>query len=186
MDGVKLPKTSAQLGRMAGAFAEALKSATRRRIKRTGIRANWKRAGKNWMAYNVKKSTYTSQISASGNLANNIKVVQEDAYEFSVAMPFYSYYIINGRNKGKGIPIKVMDKWIRDKRIKPRAASGKFQKMDKKTLGFLMNRKIKYFGIEGHDFVTPEREAIKRRFKSALTRAMNKDISELIKKQGGL
>ena len=186
MDGAKMPKTSAQLGRMANAFSEALKSATKRRVKKTGIRANWKRAGKNWMAYNIRKSKYTSQISASGNLAKNIKVVQEDAYEYSVAMPYYSYYIINGRNKGKGIPVKVMDKWIRDKRIKPRGGDGKFTSMSKKTLGFLMNRKIKYFGIEGHDFVTPVREDIKRRYKSALTRALNQDISALINKKLGL
>jgi len=182
MAGVKLPKTDAQLGRMAGAFAEALKSATRRRIKKTGIRANWKRAGKNWMAYNIRKSSYTSQISASGNLANNIKVVKKDNYDFEVTMPFYAKFLIEGRKKGKGIPINVMNKWIRQKRIKPRGGDGKFTSMSKESLGFMMNRKIKYFGIEGFDFVTPEREQIKKRFKSALSRAMNSDIKDLINK----
>lgn len=182
MAGAKFPKLDKQLSRMTDAFAEALKSATRRRIKRTGIRANWKRAGKNWMAYNIKKRTYTSSISASGNLTQNIKVVKEDNLEYAVSMPFYSKFIIEGRKKGKGIPIRVMDKWIRQKRIKPRGGDGKFTKMSKETLGFLMNRKIKYFGIEGYDFVTPEREDIKKRYKSALTRAINQDIAELINK----
>jgi hypothetical protein len=182
MAGAKLPKTDKQLGRMADAFAEALKSATKRRIKKTGIRANWKRAGKNWMAYNIRKKTYTTQISASGNLAQNIKVAKTDDYDYSVVMPFYSKFVIEGRNKGKGIPPKVMDKWIRQKRIKPRGGDGKFTSMSKESLGFMMNRKIKYFGIEGFDFVTPEREQILKRYKSALTRAMNQDIKDLIEK----
>jgi hypothetical protein len=182
MDGAKFPKFDKQIGRMTEAFAEALKSATRRRIKRTGIRANWKRAGKNWMAYNVKKSTYTGSISASGNLQNNIKVAKFGNLDWGITMPFYSKFIIEGRKKGKGIPISVMNKWVRQKRIKPRGGDGKFAKMSKESLGFLMNRKIKYFGIEGYDFVSPEREAIKKRFKSALTRAVNEDIKELLNK----
>lgn len=182
MAGANFPKFDKQIGRMTEAFAEALKSATRRRIKRTGIRANWKRAGKNWMAYNIKKKTYTSRISASGNLTQNIKVARVGNLDWEVIMPFYSKFIIEGRSKGKGIPIKIMDKWIRQKRIKPRGGDGKFTKMSKESLGFLMNRKIKYFGIEGYDFVSPEREAVKKRFKSALTRALNQDIKDLINK----
>jgi hypothetical protein len=182
MAGAKLPKTDKQLERMAGAFSEALKSATTRRRKKTGIRANWKRAGKNWMAYNIRKSTYTSAISASGNLAQNIKVTKSETYEYEITMPFYAKFLIEGRKKGKGIPINVMNKWIRQKRIKPRGGDGKFTKISKESLGFMMNRKIKYFGIEGFDFVTPEREQIIKRYKSALSRAMNIDIKNLMNK----
>jgi hypothetical protein len=75
-----------------------------------------------------------------------------------------------------------MDSWIKQKRIKPKNEKGQFKKMDKRTLGFLMNRKIKYFGIEGYDFVAPERKDILRRYNSALSKAMNQDLQNIITK----
>jgi hypothetical protein len=92
----------------------------------------------------------------------------------------YAYYVINGRKKGKGIPIKAMQQWIKDKKIKPRDDGGKFSKTSRETMGFLMNRKIKYFGIEGFDFVEPARKDVLKRYSGALTKAIKKDILNII------
>lgn len=182
MAGVNLPKTDAQLERIAIAFKEALQSAMRRKRKRTSLRVKWARNGKGWKPLSVKKGSYTSNIVASGYLMNNTKVVSKGPMDYSVTMPSYAKFLIEGRKKGKGIPVRNMASWIQQKRIKPKNEQGQFKKMDKRTLGFLMNRKIKYFGIEGYDFVAPERKDILRRYNSALSKAMNQDIMNIITK----
>jgi len=182
MDGVKFPLLDAQLFRMTDAYKKAIQSALRRKTKRTGVTANWKKTGSNsWKPYNIRKRKYTANRMASGFLHDNTKVIKMDVYEYAVTMPWYVDVLINGRKKGKGIPVKVMDKWIKKKKIKPRGADGKFKSMSRETLGYLMNRKIKYFGIEGENFIAPERNMIMKNYKSAITRAINKDINNLIK-----
>jgi hypothetical protein len=52
--------------------------------------------------------------------------------------------------------------------------------MSRETMGFLMNRKIKYFGIEGFDFVEPARKDVLKRYSGALTKAVKKDILNII------
>lgn len=182
MAGANLPNTAKQIQRMAMAFQNALQGAMFRKQKRKGIRAKWERTTSGWKPKNITRYTYTSNMIASGFLRDNTRAVKVSELDWEISMPFYAKYLIEGRKKGKGIPIDVMQKWIRQKKIKPRGGSGKFAKMDRETLGFLMNRKIKYFGIEGTDFVTPEREDILRRYKSALTKAINKDLSNLMTK----
>ena len=176
MAGVNLPKTDAQLERMAIAFKEALQSAMRRKRKRTSLRVKWAKTQTGWKPKKVTKGSYTSNMVASGYLLNNTKVVSKGPLDYSVSMPSYAKFLIEGRKKGKGIPVRNMDSWIKQKRIKPKNEQGQFKKMDKRTLGFLMNRKIKYFGIEGYDFVAPERKDILRRYNSALSKAMNQDL----------
>ena len=185
MAGVEFKNTAKQIERIAYAFQEALKSAMFRKQKRTGIRAKWEKTTSGWKPKSIAKYKYSANMIASGFMRDNTKAVKIDDFDWEITMPFYSKYIIEGRKKGKGIPINVMDKWIKQRRIKPRGAGGKFTKMSTKTLGFLMNRKIKYFGIEGNDFVTPEREQVLQRYKGALTKAVNKDIAEAITKNIG-
>lgn len=182
MAGVNLPKTDAQLERMAIAFKEALQSAMRRKRKRTSLRVKWAKTQTGWKPKKVTKGSYTSNMVASGYLLNNTKVVSKGPLDYSVSMPSYAKFLIEGRKKGKGIPVRNMDSWIKQKRIKPKNEQGQFKKMDKRTLGFLMNRKIKYFGIEGYDFVAPERKDILRRYNSALSKAMNQDLQNIITK----
>ena len=182
MAGVNLPKTDAQLERIAIAFKEALQSAMRRKRKRTSLRVKWAKTQTGWKPKKVTKGSYTSNMVASGYLLNNTKVVSKGPLDYSVSMPSYAKFLIEGRKKGKGIPVRNMDSWIKQKRIKPKNEKGQVKKMDKRTLGFLMNRKIKYFGIEGYDFVAPERKDILRRYNSALSKAMNQDLQNIITK----
>ena len=66
------------------------------------------------------------------------------------------------------------------KRIQPRdMGTGRFKgKADENAMRFMMNRKIKYFGIEPFPFVTQARQQILPSFNKALTQAMSQDIKK--------
>jgi hypothetical protein len=176
MAGVKMPNTEAQIERMAIAVQEGVRSAIRRPTKKVGVKLKWKKVGDGWEFKKAGKKTYRSRIKATGNLEQNTKAVKIDTFSWQLQMPYYTYWLINGRKKGKGVPPQILQKWLKVKRIKPRNEKGRFVKMSREALGFLINRKIKYYGIDGNDFITPEIEDVERRYKSALTRAVNKDI----------
>jgi len=180
MAGANMPNTEKQIERMAVEFKLQIQGQLRRKRKRVSIRAKWTKDGKTWKPSKITKSTYTSNYKASGNLIDSVRV-EGKGLDWEVIMLPYSYYVINGRKKGKGIPIKAMQQWIKDKKIKPRQSeTGQFKSMSRKTMGFLMNRKIKYFGIEGFDFVEPARKDVLKRYSGALTKAIKKDILNII------
>lgn len=179
MAGANMPNTEKQLERMAKEFKLQIQGQLRRKRKRVSIRAKWTKDGKTWKPSKITKSTYTSNYKASGSLIDSVKV-EGKGMDWEVTMLPYAYYVINGRKKGKGIPIKAMQQWIKDKKIKPRDEGGKFSKTSRGTMGFLMNRKIKYFGIEGFDFVEPARKDVIKRYSGALTKAIKKDILNII------
>lgn len=179
MAGAKMPNTEKQIERMAVEFKLQIQGQLRRSRKRVSIKAKWTKDGKTWKPSKITKSTYTSNYKASGNLIDSVKV-EGKGLNWEVSMLPYAYYVINGRKKGKGIPIKAMQQWIKDKKIKPRDEGGKFSKTSRETMGFLMNRKIKYFGIEGFDFVEPAKKDVLKRYSGALTKAIKKDILNII------
>jgi hypothetical protein len=73
-----------------------------------------------------------------------------------------------------------MRSWVKMKRIQPRDLStGKFKsKANEEGMRFMMNRKIKYFGIEPFPFVAQARQQILPSFNKALTKAMSQDIKK--------
>jgi len=93
-------------------------------------------------------------------------------------------YVQNGRKPGKGIPLASMRNWTKMKRIQPRdMGTGRFKgKADENAMRFMMNRKIKHFGIEPFPFVTMARKEILPQFNKALTTAMAKDIKARFKR----
>lgn len=108
----------------------------------------------------------------------------------------YALYVNEGRKPGKGIPIKAMNDWLGSPKIKLQGikkdkngkliSTGFVSKTPKliKSVGFLMNRKIKTFGIEPVPFID---EAIKKNEGgiSLLEEAYAKDIAEEIAKETG-
>lgn len=182
MAGVKFPKTDAQLHRMADAFAKGMQIELARKRKRVGLNIKWTKDGNNWKPIGVTKKTFVGNTIATGNLLDSIVVTGSDM-EYKVEMEDYAKYVISGRKKGKGLPPNIMLKWIKDKKLRPRV-NGKFAKVTKdsyKNMAFMMNRKIKYFGIDGYDFVEPARKDVLKRFKGSLTKAMNTDLINLMR-----
>ncbi|MFZ9242204.1 MAG: hypothetical protein ACO239_05865 [Sediminibacterium sp.] len=150
------------------------------KVKRKTYRANWT----NGKPKNVRIKSITANHSASGQLVNSIKVVTLPNGLYGVQMNDYGIYVNNGRQPGKGIPVEQMDKWISQKRLRPRdTKTGEFLKNTKnnrKAMAFCMNRKIKYFGIEAYPFIDRSVETAVDKYQDKLSKALGDDFYKYI------
>ena len=114
--------------------------------RKFGIRAKW--PGGRLSSF--RKRPFRGRIEASGNLRNSLKYAIND-YTVVFTMAHYGQWVDQGRKPGKGMPVKELQKWIRIKPIKPRdLKTNKWIKATPaaiNTLSYLINRKIKTFGI---------------------------------------
>lgn len=150
---------------------------------RTSIRAKWKRVGNGWQVVSVTKKTFRGNYVASGQLVNSIQSAP-NGLNMGITMNRTADYVQNGRKPGKGIPIDSMRNWTKMKRLQPRdLGTGRFKgNADKQAMQFMMNRKIKHFGIEPFPFVRMARAEVLPKFNKALTTAMAKDIKARFKR----
>ena len=150
---------------------------------RTSIRAKWKKVGEGWTPISVTKKTFRGNYVASGQLVNSIQP-NPNGMTLGITMNKTGDYVQRGRKPGKGIPLDSMRNWTKMKRIQPRDLStGKFKsKATAESMRFMMNRKIKHFGIEPFPFVTMARTEILPSFNKALTKAMAQDIKNRFKR----
>ena len=108
-------------------------------------------------------------------------------------------YLQEGRLPGKGIPPAILEAWIRKKGIRPqnlksggfrksKASKKKDQEGDKnvKALAFMMNRKIKFFGIEANPFMTRALAFAQPKLAEELGEAYAKDIADQLRDSYGI
>jgi hypothetical protein len=164
-------------------MAQQVKYQLQAKRPRTNIRATWKRVGSDWQPTSVRKTKSSRNYVASGNLVKSVQPISNTGLEFGVTFAWYGQAIINGRQPagkwkgGKGIPVETMNKWIQQRGIRPRNAKGQFVgNKGKESMSFMMNRKIKYFGIEPFDFVTMPRKVTMNKFLPAIKDAVKQDI----------
>lgn len=151
------------------------------KVLRKTYRAEWQ----NGRPKNISIKSIRANHTASGQLVNSIKPVYVQGKYF-VEMADYGNYINDGRKPGKGIPVDQMDKWIGQKRLKPRnTKSGEFLKNTKnnrKAMAFCMNRKIKFFGIEAYPFIDMSVDITEDRFANKLKEAIEQDVADNLNK----
>lgn len=146
---------------------------------RWGIRAKWK--DKKPVSY--KKKKYKGRFVATGKLKNSIDYTITDR-GVTFTMLGYGQNIEEGRKgrvnawgigtnpSSKGAPVKAIQDWMRAKNVKPRNEDGKFIKATKSakdSTGFLINRKIKWFGQAPNPF-----------FSEALKDSLDENYKDLI------
>ena len=90
----------------------------------------------------------------------------------------YSYKNSKGHSQP---PSKALDKWVVRKGIAPRDAKGKFMK--RKTLTFLIARKIGRFGIQGISFFQKPLSLALDKFGKDLLKNVKEDILNTLKKE---
>ena len=169
--------------KMANFYASQAKLELEAKHTRVAIRAKWKKVGEGWTPVSVTKKTFRGNYVASGQLVNSIQP-NPQGMTLGITMNKTADYVQNGRKPGKGIPLDSMRNWTKMKRIQPRDLStGKFKsKATAESMRFMMNRKIKHFGIEPFPFVQMSRTEILPKFNKALTKAMAQDIKNRFKR----
>jgi hypothetical protein len=159
---------------------------------RVSIRAKWKKVGDGWEVEESQKKTFRGNYIATGNLFKSIKPISK-GLEFGMTALWYADAIRAGRKpwpqskfEGNiGIPPDKMSEWTKNKRLRPRdLKSGQFiqnNRNNRNAMNFLMNRKIKHFGIQPFDFKRIAQQSMLAMFKPAIDEAIKKDQTEYLK-----
>lgn len=181
------PNTEKLLVDAAAFYADQAKLELKAKRPRTAIRATWKKIGNTWEPEFVRKQKIRAPFVASGNLVNSIKPIA-DGLEFGISMAWYGDAIRKGRkpwpgaqfNGDKGIPPTSMKQWAQMKRLRPKdPKTGQFLGNNEKTqkaMRFLMNRKIKHFGIEPFDFQKIALATTLSKYRSKINDSIKQDI----------
>lgn len=161
---------------------------------RTAIRSSWEKVGDGWKPVAPQKKVFRGNYVASGNLVKSIRPFS-DGLEFGITALWYAEAIRAGRQpwpnwKFKGnkyIPPDAMKEWTEIKRLRPRnVKTGQFianTEKNRNAMRFMMNRKIRYFGIEPFDFKQIAQRTTMAKFKPLIDAAIKKDQQEYLNKK---
>lgn len=151
--------------------------------------------GKTYTAKNSRGKSYKKRIDNSGKLRNSItselKTRTEDG-RFSKGyiifkMLEYGLNVDKGRRAGKGVPPQALIDWIKKKPLRIRdLETGSFVKQTEsrvKGLAYVINRKIKKYGIPATNFFTDAYESQEDKFMAEMQEAIAKDNLEYISTQ---
>lgn len=163
------------------------------KVPRASIRAKWKKAGTSWTPISHRIQRIRTNYRATGALINSIKGYVNSLDDMGISAIWYAEAIRKGRQPmgamkgGKGIPLDAMKQWTQVRRLRPKnPETGEFIKnteSNKKSMRYLMNRKIKFFGMQAYDFMDHTREITNERYMPKLEKAMKQDIENLIDQQ---
>lgn len=119
---------------------------------------------------------------ASGNLEESIEE-RIRVGGFQILMADYWEYVDEGRKAGKFPPISKIEEWLKYPNVRDRIRFGNdkaFGEKERKTLAFLIARKIARKGIKGSKFFTKVIESdIVDELAEALTVALADDLTNI-------
>lgn len=134
------------------------------------------------IASEYKDKLNNEGISASGRLANSVKVLFRNSgrlYEVCLQLEDYYKYIEGGRgvtrNNGDGQLRRAILDWIRVKPILPQPYDGKLP--TENQLAYLISRKIHNLGYEGKQPLGRTIDENKRDIYRDIERALQKDLN---------
>lgn len=153
------------------------------------IKAKWKKLGpKAWQPISVQRIPFKARISNSGRLASSMGanlVVRKGSYEIQFySTTGYGNIVNEGRKPGKYAPVDRIKKWTESKPVRVRDESGAFVTATESSRGsqnFLINRKIKHFGIEPTHFFDEALEQSSRKYEERFLESVAIDLTNLIK-----
>lgn len=168
---------------MANEFVAVAKGKLDEKRTFTTPKVRWTKAGKGWRGKKIGTRQRTGKINASKRLSDSLGFT----IEYQNGMPFimiesldYAIYVNDGRKPGKYAPPKKITRWITWKGIRLRdMKTGKFIKQTAqgyRSLQFLINRKIKYFGIEPTHFLDESIDAVYSIYEEKLAQAVIEDF----------
>lgn len=105
--------------------------------------------------FGLSKKTGISNKVASGKLRDSVQVKKVDrdgSFVIEVLMEEYWQWVQSGRAKGKkGVPVDVIEEWIKQRMITGRDKKGRFIK--RRSFAFAIQQNIKKFGIKPSNFL---------------------------------
>lgn len=105
--------------------------------------------------FGFAKNTGLGNKRASGRLINSVSVdvvPSQDRPIIRIFMEDYWVWVQNGRLPGKkGVPLAVIEQWIRDRQLTGRDKKGRFIK--RRSFAFAIQTNIKKFGIRPSNFL---------------------------------
>lgn len=107
--------------------------------RRVSFRIKWEKWGPHWYVKSATASVFTAASKTTGDLSRSMKyeVKDDDLY---IKTLNYGRWVDLGRLPGKYVPVKDLEEWMDKKGIK--------------APSFVLNRKIKFFGIQASKFLT--------------------------------
>ena len=170
-------------------FAEKVISNAQRELGTTKPRksyeATW-RKGK-LLSYQVKMKRRRSDNSGAlrESLDYNVEKLK-DGYLLTISSLDYGIFVNEGREPGKGMPVAILKRWLKSKPVRLQKEGGGFVKQTAKgidSLAFLINRKIKAFGIEANPFMTMSLERFQPELAGSIGEEYAKQVAETIRER---
>jgi hypothetical protein len=116
----------------------------------------------------------------SSNLYNSMMVVYDSTPTIKVEGLDYLKYFDAGRRAGaRKIPVQVILKWIKRKKIRPRNAKGQFKSMTLNQLAFVIQRSIYNIGIRPRNVIKRSFEQIDKLYKDNVESGIQEIIDQL-------
>jgi len=126
-------------------------------------------SGKRFKGLNNSSALYNSMI-VSYDSTPTIKIESLD----------YLKYLDGGRRAGaRKIPVQVILKWIKRKKIRPRNAKGQFKSMTLNQLAFVIQRSIYNIGIRPRNIIKRSFEQIDKLYKDNVESGIQEIIDSL-------
>ena len=186
MASAKFPRLEAVLEEMGDFVVKQAKRNLTEKRERINVRAKWQDGRPT--SFEFKKGKRKS--SASGTLEKSLGydlketdqgiVIEYRGRSYGLYLDKGRYPFMKGVAQGKGIPPAKMRDWIEASRIQPRdLTTGQFiekTESNMRSMAFLMNRKIKWFGIEPTHFFSEPEEQAREKYEQKIIEAFEEDI----------
>ena len=190
MASAKFPRLEAVLTEMGDFVVKQAKRNLSEKRDRINVRAKWQDGRPT--SFEFKKGKRKS--SASGTLEKSLGydlketdqgiVIEYRGRSYGLFLDKGRYPFMKSVAQGKGIPPSAMNRWIEEKRIQPRdLTTGQFIEKtpaNMRSMAFLMNRKIKWFGIEPTHFFSEPEEQARDKFEQKIIEAFEEDIANQV------
>lgn len=133
----------------------------------------------------LTNSLTEKNLISSGNLGNSIKLnVQPKVklfgqiYRMQIRMADYGENVDKGRAAGKGLPVGVLEEWLKYPNTLQKVTGQDKQLKDyeRKSLAFVINRSIKQKGIKPKNWIQPAFEKATPKIAGVVEAALAEDI----------
>ena len=119
-------------------------------------------------------------LDKNSDLYNSVQVSYDSTPTVKIESLDYLKYLDSGRRAGaKKIPIQIILKWIKKKKIRPRNARGQFKSMTLNQLAWVIQRSIFRIGIRPRNIIKKSFEQIDELYKKDVESGIQEIIDQL-------